>query len=1147
MRLRRLDLARFGHFTDHSLDFGAAGASDFHVVYGPNEAGKTTLMEAFLRLLYGFPHRDPYDFQHQRKNLRVSARIDLPDGSQDLIRRPTRSADLTDAAGNPVPEQTLAAHLGGLALEDYRQLLCLDDDTIERGGESIVSSKGDIGELLFSAAAGISDLGAVLDEARAEADALHRKRASNTAVAQLKKALQEVSTQIREADISAARYRQLKQDLEAAQAQEAALRQQRTDLGTRREALRTRIAALPMMIEHDALSARIAPHAAYPENPPLTAADLDALLMRQSSAGTKAADLATRIARIEDAVQAVTLTEAHLHLAEELAALDDLRGRDRGARQDLCRREAELADIMADMAALARDLGAAPDCDPLRLVPGPAAIDALSEALDHMRLTAAEGTRLETDLAEIEGRVAQAKGTLDGLRGPGAADTRIGPILARYGIDRLAPQVAAAHSAIAAAQTAADTALDALLPGGDAPKTLPPCPLPPGAAEALQTDWAAACTACDTAKTALDDAREQAALLRDQAERLRHSDGPLDDDTAQALRDRRDALWQDHVHALTPDSAAAFKAALDDTDAMADRRIAFAATLGQMREVDAQHHAATTRQGLAETRLADATAKRGALSERIARLAIACGLPEDSPVGALVDWSARHATAQAAQDTLRRCRAEHQPALAKAEALTAELAPLLDLHAPGFDEVIATARDMAEAARSQGEALRRAEASLAELQADHARRHAALERARAVAEGAAQAWQDAVTGSLDAPVDPARLAASGLALLHRLRELETDRARLARQIATMKADRAAFADSMTALAARYAPGADPTDPQAQFGHLADLARAAEAAQAETLRLTDARNDALAEAETARQEIAEIESRIATIGAGFDPSIPTATLPDLRAALGLTEETNAGRTRRAQVAAQLCQTLGVATVDQARVALGDASLDALKVEAAALDTDLERLGPALDSAIETRSRADRDLAAVTGDASIARLTERQTTLELELEDALLSHARLHFGHRLASEAIRRYRDAHRSQMMQATERAFGELTGGAYQSLRAEPDGAREILVALDAEGRAKQAQDMSKGTRFQLYLALRAAAYEQLVETGLRLPFFCDDIFETFDEDRTRAACAVMARIGRMGQAIYLTHHAHVVALAQEVCGDAVRVHHLTR
>lgn len=65
-------------------------------------------------------------------------------------------------------------------------------------------------------------------------------------------------------------------------------------------------------------------------------------------------------------------------------------------------------------------------------------------------------------------------------------------------------------------------------------------------------------------------------------------------------------------------------------------------------------------------------------------------------------------------------------------------------------------------------------------------------------------------------------------------------------------------------------------------------------------------------------------------------------------------------------------------------------------------------------------------------------------------------------------------------------------------------------MAIDANGARKRAAEMSKGTRFQPYLALRAAARKQRMAQGTRLPLFCDDIFETFDEDRTSAARRVM-------------------------------------
>lgn len=74
MRLDRLDLTRYGHFTDRRLAFPAPapGEADLHVVYGPNEAGKSTLFSAWLDLLFGIPLRTRYDFRHPGPTMRVA-------------------------------------------------------------------------------------------------------------------------------------------------------------------------------------------------------------------------------------------------------------------------------------------------------------------------------------------------------------------------------------------------------------------------------------------------------------------------------------------------------------------------------------------------------------------------------------------------------------------------------------------------------------------------------------------------------------------------------------------------------------------------------------------------------------------------------------------------------------------------------------------------------------------------------------------------------------------------------------------------------------------------------------------------------------------------------------------------------------------
>ena len=66
MRLDRLGLTRYGIFSDRLIDFRepVQGEPDLHVIYGPNESGKSTALAGFLDLLFAFQHRSPYGFGH---------------------------------------------------------------------------------------------------------------------------------------------------------------------------------------------------------------------------------------------------------------------------------------------------------------------------------------------------------------------------------------------------------------------------------------------------------------------------------------------------------------------------------------------------------------------------------------------------------------------------------------------------------------------------------------------------------------------------------------------------------------------------------------------------------------------------------------------------------------------------------------------------------------------------------------------------------------------------------------------------------------------------------------------------------------------------------------------------------------------------
>lgn len=148
---------------------------------------------------------------------------------------------------------------------------------------------------------------------------------------------------------------------------------------------------------------------------------------------------------------------------------------------------------------------------------------------------------------------------------------------------------------------------------------------------------------------------------------------------------------------------------------------------------------------------------------------------------------------------------------------------------------------------------------------------------------------------------------------------------------------------------------------------------------------------------------------------------------------------------------------------------------------------------------------------------------------------LRYLGLRSGSLIADHGIRAYRDKHRSAMMNRASEAFRLITRDEYTGLASRPDKDREALIGLPRNGGSKLAVEMSKGTQFQLYLALRLAGYEEFATARPSVPFIADDIMETFDEPRSEEVFRLFGQMAQVGQVVYLTHHRHLWEIAAEV------------
>ncbi len=417
-----------------------------------------------------------------------------------------------------------------------------------------------------------------------------------------------------------------------------------------------------------------------------------------------------------------------------------------------------------------------------------------------------------------------------------------------------------------------------------------------------------------------------------------------------------------------------------------------------------------------------------------------------------------------------------------------------------------------------------------------------------------RAWRGACAGTwLDEVAGEPTLGAvkQSLKAMDELRATPSVCGELEDRIAKMKRDKLLFADEVGAVAATL----DLKDVPDDLRQCADAIEERVARADENVRRQAERADVVEEARERLKPIEEeieVNTRRASAMTAF---FAVGTLADVAVRLEDCKRRDALGAEIAREKAAIIAANVAGSLEAARSLLERADAAALTSELAALKTR----GPLDDRTHAEAHSAHREtvkrLEAVGGDDAVARLEEKRRTILEAVNDGARRYLTLRAGIAAAEEALRLFRDRHRGAMMDRASGAFRLISRGAYRALATAPNGQSETLIALGVFGGSKEAAQLSKGARFQLYLALRVAGYHELAKTRAPAPFIADDIMETFDHFRAEEALRLFADMGRVGQVIYFhppsalgrTRESRLPGGAGARVGGVTRPPHLTK
>lgn len=1155
MKLRRLELLRYGHLTDAVLDFPDHAL--LHVVHGANEAGKSTALAAIADALFGFGHRTDFDFLHGAQQLRIGFTLAASDGSEaSFIRRKGRRDTLRDPDDQVVADESLRRFLGGAGRDLFEREFGLDGARLRHGGQELLRLGGEAGESLL-AGSGLFNLRAVLARIEEEAKSLVGDGRGRRALSDAAEAWRKAQRESEERAIPPRAW----QDAEAARdAAVAALndaQQRLRALAGENNRLQRVRRVTPVLRQLTDARERLAELADAPHLPPDAEPRFHGLLTASREA---ARDLQRETAETQ------RLTAAHAALPQDAAvlavqdAIDTLAARQpvvlqAGADQPQVQANvaALRARVMEAIAELGLDLAPETARDALPPATARRAVTRLIQRHAALTADAKTATRgLETARRKRE----QAEQALQGSAPPPS------PALLRRTIDAvraegpLDTELTRAQRTLAEASAATAAALASLpLWQGDIAGLIA-CPLTlPADADAAAARLEAAAKQRAEAQADCDRLADENAALEEKLAELACGETVPTPDAVAAARAARDRMWRllrrmleggpppsaDEIGALPagpmPD---AFEALRDEADRLADRRADDAQRV-------ADYLTATARMALVRARRQqaadDLAAGDAALQDAEAAwraLWAPAGVIPGTPA-AMVDW-------RRARNEVLRLATEQAAASGKCDDLAArrtraqaELAALLpDLPAqPTLNALLqraATACDAAEKAEAEH---RTREKALADATEQMAEQQQAADAAGAALLAWDQAWAPAVAALRLPPETSIDAAEAALAAWQRIAEAVPAWRDGEERIAAMSASIDAFTAELQAVQTRLGETDTGEPPPIVAARLIRrLAEARKAAtEAERLAKEIAAHEAAAAEATRRHDAAELELAALRSAAGAEDD----------AAL----EQAIDRARRRDAAAA-----DAAAREQALVAQGDGMAeDALRAEVAAVEPDAvvariagieaeqAELGERQKQLSAERANAERTLADMQDGHDAASKAQEAANALADARAAAERFARLRVATVLLRAGIDRFRKEQQGPLLRSAGAHFSLLTGGRYDRLVVDyNDSNRAVLLAIARDsGTECPVEALSEGARDQLYLALRIAAVRAHAARTEPLPFIADDLLVHFDDTRAAAAIALLAELGRSTQTILFTHHDHIAALAERQEGVVVQ------
>lgn len=1149
MRFNRLDLIKYGKFSDRSVEFPVA-KQDFHLIVGPNEAGKSTLRSAIVDLLFGIPSRSVHSFLHPLNELRLGAYICNATDSFEFQRAKAQKQTLRSPVDAILSDTALIPFLGSADRGFFDQMFGLDHTRLVSGGNSILNAENDVGQILFQSAAGVASLGKIRDGLVAEADKLWGPRKSNDrayyiALDQLDKA----TNALKDAAVRTKVWVEANNKVESLQESLNNERERHQKLQCQRNRLERNRRLVPFLVILRESEQKLIELGEVIELPADAAAILATAERGLAIAAERLKMRNSEVEKVTEVLSSINVDQSLLDHAENITKLDNLRLQYSAYAGDIANRKNEIAALWHTVGIACAQLGWTPDSEsaiiqrlPTLLVrrelrqlvrDRSGIIQTLRAAEQAEKNKDSEVEALSTQMADLQmGDVKPAlRAALANAKSFG--DTKL------------------ANQKLEAALTKAKSALEGYLTElGQWRKTMADLmsqQLP--SQEKLNR-------LIQERQTLISDRKPETLRLKNQIAEVARIELLIAQfkelhqiTTLEAVieaRTKRDELWGG---IKTGDidlqlEGSSFERKIAYADQVADSRLDDVEEATELQSLMHQLEREKQNVTLIEVQLSQFNDDLQLFDDRWVHDTAGMGLTgmalEDIGVWMLrrekvLSAGIAYQDAQDEFDSFTRLVADSHLNLvnvlneAGLEVKETDELSVLCIQAENYIQAIDSAQVRYDTLSAQ---LREAKTLAATLK--QGKEDAKSEESRWT-----EIWSTTLAKLGLAPDSEIGTAEGALELIEQVAEkLEKMRQIQVERIDTMNADLREFSVEADRLAQIIAPELNGQSAEQIAFTLANRLTLAREAFSESCQLKELLR-------VASNQVLEAQESIQTAMASLKPLMDKAgvdTTALLGEAIWRSDEQRRLNSEMAESKANLLNGGDGLTRGQIETEVDEADLPQLTNDLAFINDEISEAVQQQTSLSADLANALEALSKIGGSDTATQAEAKRQEALAQMSDAAERYIKVFTAGRLLRWSIDRYREEKQGPLLQRAGAIFSTLSSGSFSKLIVDFERQPMTLEGLRTDGMLVNISGMSDGTRDQLYLALRLAALEMHLEQATPLPFIADDLFINYDDIRSKAGFEALKTLSEQTQVIFLSHHNHLIPIVKEVFGKSVNV-----